>query len=142
MLISATAAILSKPEMKDMLAHQMLTVTLSKSPQDFSELVQKETREWGEFIRENTPVATIVQLNPLKLKTAIQEKHAGLIRPGQTVAFAVEAFPGRAFAGTVAYVGPSVDQATRTFAVEALVESEEGGAIVMRHLLLLDDLAA
>src|SRR6184192_1395885 len=59
----------------------------------------------GEFIRENTPVATIVQLNPLKLKTAIQEKHAGLIRPGQTVAFAVEAFPGRAFAGTVAYVG-------------------------------------
>ena len=30
----------------------------------------------GEFIRENTPVATIVQMNPLKLKTAIQEKHA------------------------------------------------------------------
>jgi len=79
----------------------------------------------GEFIRENTPVATIVQLNPLKLKTAIQEKHAGLIRPGQTVAFAVEAFPGRAFAGTVAYVGPSVDQATRTFAVEALVDNSD-----------------
>src|SRR5918911_2724269 len=71
----------------------------------------------GEFIRENTPVATIVQMNPLKLKTAIQERHAGLIRPGQAVQFAVEAFPGRAFAGTVAYVSPAVDQATRTFAV-------------------------
>ena len=46
-------AILSKPEMKEMLARQMLTVTLSKSPQDFTELVQKETREWGDFIREN-----------------------------------------------------------------------------------------
>jgi membrane fusion protein, multidrug efflux system len=77
----------------------------------------------GEFIRENTPVATIVQINPLKLKTAIQEKYAGLIRPGQAVAFAVEAFPSRTFAGKVAYVGPSVDQATRTFAVEALVDN-------------------
>ena len=79
----------------------------------------------GEFIRENTPVATIVQVSPLKLKTAIQEKHAGLIHPGQTVAFAVEAFPGRTFAGTVAYVSPAVDQATRTFAVEALVENAD-----------------
>ncbi len=52
-LFNATAAILSKPEMKEMLARQMLTVMLSKSPQDFTELVQKETREWGDFIREN-----------------------------------------------------------------------------------------
>ncbi|OGA76843.1 MAG: hypothetical protein A3G81_12180 [Betaproteobacteria bacterium RIFCSPLOWO2_12_FULL_65_14] len=42
-LYNATASILSKPEMKEMLARQMLTVTLSKSPQDFTELVQKET---------------------------------------------------------------------------------------------------
>jgi tripartite-type tricarboxylate transporter receptor subunit TctC len=52
-LYGAVAAVLSKPEMKEMLAKQMLTVTLSKSPQDFTELVQKETREWGDFIREN-----------------------------------------------------------------------------------------
>ena len=47
----------------------------------------------GEFIRENTPVATIVQMNPLKLKTAIQEKNAAVIKAGQTVEFVVEAFP-------------------------------------------------
>lgn len=52
-LFNATVAILSKPEMRDMLARQMLTVTLSKSPQDFTELVQRETRAWGDFIREN-----------------------------------------------------------------------------------------
>jgi multidrug efflux pump subunit AcrA (membrane-fusion protein) len=79
----------------------------------------------GEFIRENTPVATIVQVDPLKLKTAIQEKYAGLIRPGQSVAFAVEAFSGRMFAGKVAYVSPAVDQTTRTFAVEAIVENND-----------------
>jgi tripartite-type tricarboxylate transporter receptor subunit TctC len=52
-LYGSVASILSKPEMKEMLAKQMLTVMLSKSPQDFTELVQRETREWGDFIREN-----------------------------------------------------------------------------------------
>src|SRR4029077_14389127 len=77
----------------------------------------------GEFIRENTPVVTIVQVNPLKLKTAIQERYAGLIRPGQAVAFNVEAFPSRACVGKVAYVSPSVNQPTRTSPVEALVDN-------------------
>ena len=79
----------------------------------------------GEFIRENTQVATIVQMSPLKLKSAIQEKHASLIRPGQTVEFDVEAFRNRKFTGKVAYVSPSVDQATRTFAIEALVDNSD-----------------
>ena len=79
----------------------------------------------GEFIRENTPIATIVQMTPLKLKTAIQEKHASLIRPGQAIEFAVEAFPSRTFKGKIAYVSPAVDQATRTFAVEALVDNAD-----------------
>ena len=53
----------------------------------------------GEYIREQTPVVTIVQVNPLKLKTAIQEKHASLIRPGQMIEFNVEAFMNRKFEG-------------------------------------------
>jgi multidrug resistance efflux pump len=79
----------------------------------------------GEYIRENTPVALIVQVNPLKLKTAIQERHAGVIRAGQTVQFTVEAFPDRMFVGRIAYVSPAVDQATRTFPVEAMVENAD-----------------
>src|SRR5262249_49181964 len=87
--------------------------------------VSERLAQPGEFIRENTPVVTIVQMNPLKLKTAIQERHAGLIRPGQTVLFVVEAFPDRKFAGKIAYVSPAVDQATRTFPVEALVDNPD-----------------
>lgn len=79
----------------------------------------------GEYIRENTPVVTIVQMNPLKLKTAIQERHASQIRPGQAVEFTVEAFPDRTFTGKIAYVSPAVDQATRTFPVEAMVENND-----------------
>jgi len=79
----------------------------------------------GEYIRENTQVVTIVQMNPLKLRTSIQEKFAGLIHQGQEVKFAVEAFPDRTFDGKVAYVSPAVDQATRTFAIESLVDNTD-----------------
>lgn len=79
----------------------------------------------GEFIRENTQVVTIVQINPLKLRTSIQEKFAGAIRQGQSVDFVVEAFPERSFVGKVAYVSPAVDQSTRTFAIEALVDNPD-----------------
>ncbi len=79
----------------------------------------------GEFIRENTPVIGLVQMNPLKLRTGVQERYAGLIRPGQSVQFRVEPYPDRTFAGKVANVSPAVDQSTRTFTVEVLVENPE-----------------
>lgn len=79
----------------------------------------------GEFIRENTQVVTIVQVNPLKLRTSIQEKFAGAIQQGQSVDFSVEAFPDHRFQGKVAYISPAVDQSTRTFAIEVLVDNPD-----------------
>ena len=79
----------------------------------------------GEYLRENMPVVTIVQMNPLKLRTGIQEKNAGQILAGQEVTFRVEAFPDHPFTGKVAFVSPAVDQATRTFPVEVLVDNRE-----------------
>jgi RND family efflux transporter MFP subunit len=79
----------------------------------------------GEYIRENTPVVTIVQMNPLKVKTAIQERYASLVRTGLPVEFSVESAPGQKFIGKVSNVSPSVDQATRTFPVEILVDNRD-----------------
>ena len=41
------------------------------------------------------------------------------------IEFNVEAFMNRKFEGKIAYVSPAVDQTTRTFAVEALVENPD-----------------
>jgi RND family efflux transporter MFP subunit len=79
-------------------------------------LVQK-----GEFIRENTQVVTIVQLNPLKLQTAVQEKYADIIHRNLPVQFKVEPFPNEVFQGRVANISPSINDQTRTFPVEILV---------------------
>jgi len=40
--------------MKEDLGKKMLTVTLSPSSQDFSELVKKETQGWGESCARRT----------------------------------------------------------------------------------------
>jgi HlyD family secretion protein len=103
------------------LAQKKLSDATIKAPVAGS--VSERLVQPGEFIRENTPVVTIVQMHPLKLKTAIQEKHAGLIRPGQAVDFVVEAFPQKGYRGRVEYVSPAVDQTTRTFPVEVYVEN-------------------
>jgi RND family efflux transporter MFP subunit len=105
------------------LARKKLADAVIKAPVAGS--ISERLVQPGEFIRENTPVATIVQMSPLKLKTAIQEKNASLIKPGQAVQFDVEAFLNRKFTGKIAYVSPAVDQATRTFAVEALVDNSD-----------------
>jgi tripartite-type tricarboxylate transporter receptor subunit TctC len=50
-LYAAVAGSLTRPEMKDSLAKQMMSVEVSASPQEFTELVRKETQAWGEFLR-------------------------------------------------------------------------------------------
>ena len=51
-LYSAVAAVLTNPEMKESLARQMMSVALSASPQEFTELVRRETQTWAQFLRE------------------------------------------------------------------------------------------
>jgi tripartite-type tricarboxylate transporter receptor subunit TctC len=51
-LHAAVVAALTKPETKDGLAKQMMSVDVSKSPQEFTEQVRRETQAWGEFLRE------------------------------------------------------------------------------------------
>ena len=51
-IYQSVAAILSNAEMKDRLSKQMLDVTLSASPAQFQQLVEKETHAWGDFLRE------------------------------------------------------------------------------------------
>ncbi|HET9709339.1 MAG TPA: tripartite tricarboxylate transporter substrate binding protein [Gemmatimonadales bacterium] len=51
-LHDAVATALSGPAMKEDLAKKMLTVTVSASSQEFSNLVRRETQGWGDFLRE------------------------------------------------------------------------------------------
>lgn len=86
-------------------------------------VVAERSVQVGEFIGERTVVATIVQVDPLKLRTGVQERYAGIIQAGQPVEFRVESFGEVMFSGKVAYVSPSLDPTMRTFTVEAIVDN-------------------
>jgi len=103
------------------LAKKKLSDTVIRAPVEGA--VAERPIQRGEYIRENTPVVTIVRMNPLKLKTGIQEKYANLIRENQSVDFTVEPYPNEMFHGKIAFISPAVDQTTRTFAVEILVDN-------------------
>ena len=51
-IFKTVASGLSNPEMKERLSKQMLDVAISPSPAQFQQLVENETRAWGDFLRE------------------------------------------------------------------------------------------
>ena len=105
------------------LAKKKLADTSIRAP--VAGIVSERLVQPGEFIQTNTVVAVVVQIHPLKLQTALQERYAGLISQKLPVEFRVESFPNEVFHGEIAHVSPSVDQATRTFVIEALVDNKD-----------------
>lgn len=82
----------------------------------------------GEFVKDNTPLFTLVVTNPLKYAGTVPERHAPDLKTGQTLRLSVEAYPDKAFSGTITRLAPAVDVATRTLAIEARVPND-GGAL-------------
>jgi RND family efflux transporter MFP subunit len=105
------------------LAQKKLADTVVKAP--ITGGVVDRYVQVGEYISERTAVATIVQTNPLKLRTGVQERHAGVVQAGQHVEFRVASFGDTLFAGKVAYVSPAIDQTMRTFQIEAIVDNTD-----------------
>ena len=105
------------------LAVKKLEDTVVRAP--IAGFVSERLVQVGEYIVAQTPVATIVQMNPLKLRTGVQERHAGIVQADQRVEFRVESFGDTLFHGKVAYVSPALDQTMRTFTIEALVDNAD-----------------
>lgn len=80
----------------------------------------------GEFVRLQTPVVTLVRVDPLKLTTEFPEQMMPWVRPGQKIAIRTDAYPDRTVEGTISRVSPSVNAATRAFAIEASVPNQDG----------------
>ena len=51
----------------------------------------------GEFVKDNTPLFTIVVINPLKYAGTVPERQAPELKIGQTLRLTVEAYPDKTF---------------------------------------------
>ncbi|HEX8090438.1 MAG TPA: efflux RND transporter periplasmic adaptor subunit [Blastocatellia bacterium] len=106
------------------LAQKKVGDSIIRAP--FAGQVKERTVTQGQYLKVQTPVMTIVNVDPLRMRLKVPEKMAAWVRAGQVVTVSVEAYAGRVFAGTISRVNPSVDQQTRSFEVEALIENHDG----------------
>lgn len=106
------------------LADKKLRDTVIRAP--FGGQIKDRMVSPGQYVKVQTPVMVIVDNNRLRARLKVPEKMAAWVAVGQPVKVAVEAYPGRAFEGTVSRMNPSVDPQTRSFDVEALLDNREG----------------
>jgi len=105
------------------LAKERLSKVSIASPIDGA--VKEKRVSAGDFVRNGTPLFTIIRIDPLKLRFTVSEKEIGQVRPGQDVTFQIDALPGRDFSGRVSAIYPHLDEKTRTLQVEATVPNRD-----------------
>ena len=105
------------------MADRQVRDTTIRAP--FDGYVEKRLVNLGEYVRVQTPVMSVVRVDPLKVIAEIPEKMAPWIEDGQAVELFVDAYPEHPFVGRVARISPVVTSSTRAFPFEALVPNPE-----------------
>lgn len=80
----------------------------------------------GEYVSTTTKVATIVKINPLRVRIDIPEQAIPSVSVGQSVSVTTSAWPDRNFSGRIARISPNVTPTSRTLTVEAEIENSSG----------------
>jgi RND family efflux transporter MFP subunit len=106
------------------LAEKKLRDAVIRAP--FKGEVKERVVAPGQYVKVQTPVMGIVDIDPIRVRLKIPEKMSELVRAGDTVNVSVEAYQDRTFSGKVTRINPSVDQQSRTFEVEALLTNSDG----------------
>ncbi len=99
------------------LAQKRLSDTTVRAPFDGS--VSARLVSPGQYMKENTPIATLVKAHPLRLRVDIPEAAAAQVRAGASLTFTTDAAPGREFRAVVRELNPSLDARSRSLTVEA-----------------------
>lgn len=99
-----------------------LARTQIKAP--FAGIVESQPAKVGAYLAVGATCATLVDLDPLLVTGSVSEREVGLVRPGMRGTATL--ITGETAEGTIRYVAPAADQATRTFAVELEIANADG----------------
>lgn len=88
--------------------------------------VSDRPADLGEYVSTSTKVATVVKINPLRVRIDIPEQAIPTVSVGQAVSVTTSAWPDRNFSGRIARISPNVTPTSRTLTVEAEIENSTG----------------
>ena len=91
----------------------------------FSGVIAERSVEVGEYVRPDSRVATLLEVDPLRLEITVPEASAPSVKVGAALTFTVAGYPGREFPGTIRFVSPAVREATRDVIVDARVPNTD-----------------
>ena len=80
----------------------------------------------GEYLKEGSAAFKLVADHVLKLDARVPERYLSDVALKQDVAFRVAAYKDEVFHGALAVLDPAVDEASRSFMVEAYVDNTAG----------------
>jgi len=88
--------------------------------------ISDRSADLGEYVTTTTKVATVVKINPLRVRIDIPEQAIPVVNVGQSLSVTTSAWPDRNFSGRIARISPNVTPTSRTLTVEAEVENGSG----------------
>ena len=87
-------------------------------------VIEKNVRV-GQYLNTGDQVYRIADLDPIWLYLNIYEFDLAWVRFGQTVDVQLEAFPGEKFNGSIMFIDPFLDDATRTIRVRVNIKNPD-----------------
>jgi membrane fusion protein (multidrug efflux system) len=111
--------------------------SLAKQQEDAAKLAKTEMRasfagvaglrqvSEGQYVAAGTDIVRLEKIDQLKLDFRVPESFISKLKPGQPIRLLVDAYPDKAFAGTVYAIEPGVDDQTRTIQLRARIANPE-----------------
>ncbi|MCF7818540.1 MAG: efflux RND transporter periplasmic adaptor subunit [Kiritimatiellales bacterium] len=109
---------------------QIAAIEKSETPNDHMTIfspgsgivIQKNAQE-GMYVQTGTRIYTIADLTTVWVQLDAYESDLNLLRYGGKVEFTTEAYPGKTFAGSITFIDPIINTATRTAKVRVIVDN-------------------
>lgn len=115
----------SAAEARALSTSTMLEDSTIRAP--FAGMVVERSVAAGEYVRPDSKIATLVQIDPLRLELTVPEAQASLVRQGMQVTFrtAADKPDAAGHKAVIRYVGPAVRKQSRDLIVEAVIDNAD-----------------
>ncbi len=120
---------------QEQLAAKQLSDATVKSP--ISGIISKKIIERGAYVNVGNPIATVVDINQLKIKINVSEANVYLLKQGDKATITTEVYPSATFTGKISFISPKGDDA-HNYQVELLIANNsknrlKAGTFVNAH---------
>ena len=122
--VATAEAAIADARSREALARKALADTTIRAP--FAGFITKRPVAAGEYVTTASTVATVMKLDPIRLRLQVPELEASRLRVGQVATATVEALEGSQFQGRIVAINPALDAATRATIVDVTIANPHG----------------